>query len=136
VTILAKAVSMWLVLLVAMTGNGILRVLLLQPRLGESLARQAACVSGMVLILGLTGLFVRRLAHPSGGQLLRIGLLWMVLTVGFEFLFGHYAAGASFEALLAEYNVMRGRLWPLVLLTTLLAPWLCDVVRPRSARII
>jgi hypothetical protein len=131
-SVLAKAILMWLLLLVVMMGNGVLRVLVLQPRLGESLARQGACLSGIVLILVMTGLFMRRLGPFSRGELLTIGALWLVLTVAFEFLFGRFVTGASWEALLAEYDLTRGRLWPLVLSTTLIAPWLWSVVRDRA----
>jgi hypothetical protein len=121
--ILTKAALMWLVLLAAMMGNGFLRVLVLQPRLGEDLARQLACFSGIALILGLTAPFVRSLDHPRTGRLLAIGAFWLTLTLIFEFGFGRLS-GASWELLLADYDLGSGRLWPLVLLTTLLAPWL------------
>lgn len=132
--ILAKAISMWLLLLVVMMGNGVLRVLVLQPRLGESLARQAACLSGSFVIFITTGLLVWRLGPFSRRELLRIGALWLVLTVAFEFFFGRVVSGASWEVLLADYDLTRGRLWPLVLSTTLIAPWLWGVVRDRPAR--
>ena len=64
-----------------------------------------------------------RLSARSSAQLLGVGFIWLVLTIAFEFLFGHYEAGASWETLTAEYNLLRGRLWPLVLLATFLAPW-------------
>lgn len=54
----------------------------------------------------------------------RIGVTWIVLTLAFEFLAGHYLFGTSWEKLLADYNVFRGRIWPLVPLTTLAAPLL------------
>lgn len=119
---------MWLLLLVVMVGNGVFRVVVLQPRLGEHFARQAACFSGIGLILAMTGLFVRRLADPTTGQLFKVGLFWLALTLAFEFFFG-YVSDQSWETLLAEYNLPRGRLWPLVLLTTLLAPWLWGIAR-------
>jgi hypothetical protein len=46
------------------------------------------------------------------------------LTVGFEFLAGHYLFGNPWRRLLEDYNVVRGRVWMLVLLTTALAPLL------------
>lgn len=50
------------------------------------------------------------------------GLYWMVATVAFEFLFGRYVAGNSWERLLADYDLTAGRVWVLVPLTLLLAP--------------
>jgi uncharacterized membrane protein YgdD (TMEM256/DUF423 family) len=120
---LRPSLLMWLTLAVVMFGNGAFRVLVLQPRLGESLARQLATVSGIVIVVALTLLFVRRLAHPRSRDLLKVGLLWLVLTLLFEFGMGA-VSGASWETMLADYDLGRGRLWPLALLTILVAPWL------------
>jgi len=64
VSLWAKSLAMWLVLLVAMMGNGFSRGLVLEPRLGEQVARQVASLLGVCIILALTGPFVRRLEVP------------------------------------------------------------------------
>ncbi len=64
------------------------------------------------------------------GDAWAIGLLWILLTVAFEFFFGHYAVGQSWRELLADYNVLRGRVWVLMLLVALVAPrWAWGVRR-------
>jgi hypothetical protein len=123
VKLLRPSLLMWLILAVAMFANGTFRVLVLQPRLGEGLARQLATVSGIGIVVALTLPFVRRLADTSSPDLLKVGLLWLGLTLLFEFGMG-LVSGASWEAMLADYDVRRGRLWPLVLLAVLVAPWL------------
>jgi hypothetical protein len=50
----ARSSIMWLILLVAMMGNGVFRGLVLQPLLGEHVARQVASLSGMGIVLALT----------------------------------------------------------------------------------
>ncbi len=129
--LLVRSLLTWLVLLAAMMVNGSIRVLALQPRIGEDPARQAACVTGILLILGLTTLLLPWLGEVGGRGLLVVGCSWLALTVAFEFLFGHYVAGASWASLLVEYDIRRGRLWPLVLLGVLLAPWLASRIRGR-----
>jgi succinate dehydrogenase/fumarate reductase cytochrome b subunit len=47
----------------------------------------------------------------------------MLLTLLFEFSFGRYQ-GQSWNAMLAEYNLLKGKLWALVPLWILLAPLL------------
>jgi hypothetical protein len=131
VLVLGRALVAWLVLLAAMMVNGSIRVLVLQPRLGEDPARQAACLTGILLIFGLTVLLLPWLGGVDAAGLLAVGFFWLVFTVAFEFLFGHYIAGASFRSLLAEYDVGRGRLWSLVLLSVLVAPSLASRVRGR-----
>jgi hypothetical protein len=131
--LLFRSLLTWLVLLAAMMVNGTLRVLVLQPRLGEDLARQAACVSGIVVILALTALLLPRLGEIGPRGFLEVGAVWLVLTVAFEFLFGHYVGGATWESLLADYDLRQGRLWPLVLVAVLVAPWLVSLARSRGS---
>jgi hypothetical protein len=106
-----------------MFANGALRVLVLEPRLGEHVARQVAVLTGIGIIAALSYPFVRSLSRPSPKALVGVGLLWLALTLAFELLFGHFVAGASLDALLADYDLLHGRLWPLVLLAIALAPW-------------
>jgi hypothetical protein len=53
-----------------------------------------------------------------------VGGVWLGLTLAFEFLGGHFAFGKSWSELFADYDLTRGRIWPLVLIATTLAPWL------------
>jgi len=131
-TLLRPALLAWLLLAVVMFANGTVRVLVLQPRLGEALARQVATLSGIALVLLVTVLLVRRLDHPSPGDLLQVGALWLVLTVLFELGMG-WLSGASLETMLADYDLRRGRLWPVALLVIFLAPWLWGAIL-RGAR--
>ena len=55
--------------------------------------------------------------------------IWLVLTLGFEFIAGHYAFGHSWERLLADYDVCSGRVWLFVPIATLLAPRLAAAIR-------
>ena len=40
-----------------------------------------------------------------------IGFCWLIMTVIFEFGFGHYVAGHDWEQLFADYNFFKGRVW-------------------------
>ena len=132
-SLVVPALIWWLVLLAAMMVNGTLRVLVLQPRLGQDLARQVACLSGIGILLALTVPFVGAAGDVGARALFGVGALWLALTVAFEFLFGRYVSAASWESLLADYDLRRGRLWSLVLLTVLFAPWLVSLVRRRGS---
>jgi peptidoglycan/LPS O-acetylase OafA/YrhL len=52
----------------------------------------------------------------------RIGLFWLTLTLLFEFVAGHFLFRVPWREILGDYNVLRGRLWILVLIVTLIAP--------------
>jgi hypothetical protein len=96
---------------------------------GEERARQGACLTGVCIVVALSGLFVRALPKVTARQLLTVGASWLALTLAFEFLFGHFVAGMTWAALLEDYNLLRGRLWVFVLLATFLSPWFWGVMR-------
>ena len=131
-----RAFAAWLGLLAAMTLNGILREALLLPRFGEHHARQISSVLGACIVLTLAGVFVRRLPDRGSAPLGHIGLFWGALTVAFELGFGHFVSGVPWPELLRDYDLAAGRLWPLVLLATIVAPALWGAaIGVRPARI-
>jgi hypothetical protein len=40
-----------------------------------------------------------------------------------ELLLGRFVSGLSWQALLADYDILRGRLWSLILAAVCLGPW-------------
>ncbi len=48
----------------------------------------------------------------------------MVMTLIFEFLFGHYVAGKSWSSILLVFNIMNGDLFVIVLVVSLITPLL------------
>ena len=63
-----------------------------------------------------------------------VSIGWLGMTVAFEELFGHYVDGKSWTDLAANYAIWRGRLWPLVLLMVVLAPFLWSRSPERHGR--
>jgi hypothetical protein len=59
----------------------------------------------------------------SPGQAIGVGLMWMVLTIIFEFGLGRYVVGDSWGKLLYNYNVVEGRVWGLFVVWVALAPY-------------
>lgn len=114
----------WFVLLAVAVMNGGLRDLTYGRHVSELLANQISCVSGIALFAVVIRQYVRRWPPVSARQAWHIGLFWMSLTVAFEFLFFHYVAGHPWSVLLANYDLAGGRLWPLILLWVLVAPYL------------
>ncbi len=119
-----KAFFLWLAFLLVAVAGGVLREKFLAPALGPPAARALETLLVCLVIFGLIYRQVGRLPGVGKVALFKLGLFWTVLTVAFEGGFGHYVMGVSWEALAADYNVFQGRLWPLVLLVTLLGPLL------------
>lgn len=114
----------WFILLVAALVNAFLRESVYKNALGDLRAHQLSTLTALalfgVIIWGLSRIW----PLPSAKDAWRVGIIWLVLTVAFEFLFGHYVAGHSWAKLFADYNVFVGRVWPLVLLWLMIAPFL------------
>lgn len=101
--------------------NGALREGVLVGAMGVTLAGRLSVFILMALVFLFTWIANRK--WPIGGRAaaLAIGLVWGVLTVGFEAGLT-LAMGEPPEAALAHYDILSGSLWPLVPLSTVLSP--------------
>jgi uncharacterized membrane protein YhaH (DUF805 family) len=122
--LLGSIIITWLLLTLAAVINGAVRQYVIMPRTGEAAAHVIATVVLCLVILAVSWFLVGFQRLRDRGVLLRIGVVWLVATVVFEFVFGHYVMGQSWGRLLADYNILHGRIWVLVLLTTLFGPLL------------
>jgi hypothetical protein len=117
------AFGMWFLFVIAAILNGAFRVAFVTPRVGEHAGHVISTFIFMGVILTGTYLFLGSLnVDPSRSDLLFIGGFWLTMTILFEFIFGHYVMGHPWGTLLADYNIFKGRVWILVLITTFLAP--------------
>jgi hypothetical protein len=129
------AVGAWLVLTVLAILNGALRNYTYSRVVGEYAGHVISSVVLIVLFPLVTYVFLAsvKVAYRSL-DLLLVGAIWLVLTVAFEFLFGHYVAGHPWSRLLGDYNILKGRVWALVLLAVFLAPLIAgNLARRRPA---
>jgi hypothetical protein len=129
-----RAVLAWLALLLFAILNGALRQALLIPSLGEQAGHVVSTLLLSAIILGAAWVLLPWIHPRTTRDAWIVGALWLVLTVAFEFLGGHYLFGDPWEDLLAAYNVAQGRIWFLVLIATWLAPVVAFALRPGSRR--
>ena len=126
----------WFLMLVLASVNGAIREALLIPMMGDVAGRAVSTLTLSGLVLLLTYLTIRWIHPRSRREAWIIGILWVTLTLAFEFLAGHYLFGNPWSQLLEDYNVFRGRIWIVVLITIALAPFVCARIRglvPRPA---
>lgn len=126
---LLRATAVWLVIMAVEAAHGILRELLLAPLVGDFRGRQLAVFTGSLLILGVACLFVRWIRAGTTGRLLTVGLLWLLLTLLFEFGLGLFVLGYSWERVASDYDLSRGGLMPLGLVLLTLAPLIAARLR-------
>lgn len=106
----------WLVLMVLMIGNGIIREMTYGKVLPELQAHQLSTATGMFIAGAAVWILSLRRVPGSARSAIGIGLVWLVWTVTFEFVFGRMVAGHSWQQLIQDYNVLEGRVWGVFLL--------------------
>jgi len=85
-----------------------------------------------LVILGVALASIGWLRIHRASSALKTGAFWLLLTLGFEFGFGHFIQGKSWPVLLEAYTFQDGNIWPLVLVVTLFAPLIAWRIRGRS----
>lgn len=114
--------GLWLLMAAVAVLNGVLRETLLIPRYGEYVGHVISTALLAAAIAVIAALYFRTTTiEYTRGELLAIGAVWVVLTVGFEFLVG-FLEGTPVDVTLAQYDVLAGNVWILVPLTLLVAP--------------
>lgn len=89
---------------------------------GELFAHQLSTAILIVFIGIYTWLISLGWKLESTGQALIVGVIWLALTISFEFGFGRLVMKHSWQRLLHDYHILKGRVWILILLWTFLAP--------------
>lgn len=121
-SVLVYPLGIWVVLAVVAVVNGGFRELVLIPQIGEYAGH---ILSTIVLVLAIVGISFVYFRSTSIGytraELLLAGMLWMGLTIGFEFAVG-YVEGTPFSVTIGQYNVLAGQIWVVVPITLLFSP--------------
>ena len=122
---LVWTLALWVLLVVCAVLNGLLRQSVLVPKLGESLGRAlSSTILSMVILLVAYAFLTTTSMEYSSADLWLMGIIWLMLTLAFEFGFGHFVTKKSWNTLLEDYNILKGRIWIIVLVVTLLGPYL------------
>jgi hypothetical protein len=123
------AFGVWVIFGIFTIINGIIRNKYYAPKVGEYLGHVISTIIGIFIVAVGTYLILRFTKIDCGSiTLFLIGGFWVILTVLFEFIFGHYVLGNPWQKLLADYNILKGRLWSLFLLTELISPLLMGML--------
>ena len=117
-----KSLGIWFLLTISAIIVATFRVGVLLPPFGEQTAHQLGTILFLIVQFVIIYLFIKKLRIKETRTLLGIGIFWVVITIIFEFVFGHFVMGHSWQKLFADYNLLNGRLWVLVLLNNIAAP--------------
>lgn len=127
--LILRALLVWALLAVAEVLLGLLRVRLVNRRVGDHRARQLGVVVSGGVIMVLTWFTLPWLDARGGWQLLGVGLLWLVLMLAFDVVIGRAVFRFGWSRILSDFDPRRGNLLGLGMLFLLAAPLLAGVLR-------
>lgn len=126
---LLKSFLFWIPMVFIAILNGIIRNFVYQKYASELTAHQISTFTAILLFAIYVWFIVPLLNLQSAGQAMAVGLIWLGLTIAFEFVFGHFAVGHPLSRLFVDYKIWEGRLWILVLIWTTIAPFIIFKIR-------
>jgi hypothetical protein len=132
---LRRATVIWFLLAFLAVLNGAVRETFIRPVLGEAGGHVVSTLIFCAVIFLVAVTSLGWIGAASLRSAISIGILWVLLAVAFEFLAGHYLFGYSWGELFADYDVLHGRIWVLVPLSSLIAPvWAFGFLRRRGGK--
>ena len=115
---------MWFAMVAVAIVNGVLREKTFARSMPELRAHQLSTAIGALAMGVLIWFIVDWWPPASGREALVIGVLWLGMTVGFEFFMGLALRKRPWAEMVGAYDLRRGRVWVLLLLWITVAPWL------------
>lgn len=133
---LAWGLAFWLSFMVAATLDGVLRMSVLIPAIGDFWGHIVSGFFMLAVIYAGTWVLLRHIGRPEGdGALWALGIFWGIATVGFELFIVTVARGEPASVLWADYhpaNILSGNFILLGIVLMILAPsfvaWLMALV--------
>lgn len=107
-------ISAWIGAAALGVANGASRETLYADAVGDETAHVISTGTLLALLGGYMSLLQRQWPLRTRREALSIGAAWTLMTVAFEFGFGHWVAGDSWSSLLENYDVPAGKVWVLV----------------------
>ncbi len=118
-----RALMVWVGILILAVLNGGARLAWLIPYFSETAGRALSTIALCGLVFVVAWLTISWMRPLGVADALRLGLLWLLLTLAFEFLAGHYLFHQPWAVLLKDYDLSRGRISGVaVLVVVLFAP--------------
>lgn len=125
-----KAFIFWFVLLIVALINAILREISYKPLLTPLIgmwAHQISSLTGILFFFSVIYLFLKKMKDSyTEKDLIKVGLLWIFMTICFESLMNIFLRGLNLQQTLATYYFWKGETWIFVLLSLLISPLIAD----------
>lgn len=128
-TVLCKIIGIWVLFVGIAILNGAMREKFLVPSIGAQLALPLSGIllSAFIFLITLGMVPFLNLSDPL--SLWLVGIFWVFLLLIFEFIFGHYVMEEPWKKLLEQFNIFKGNLFLMVIVTTAVSPYVTAKLR-------
>lgn len=123
-----KILVVWLIMVLAAILNGLFRDKILTKQFDEKSALSLSGLTLSFLILFIVYASMPLFNNTPYSYMLYIGIIWVLMTLAFEFLFSKYALKKSFKETLEIFDIKSGNLFIVVLIITALSPYLIAIL--------
>lgn len=124
-----EAFFVWIGIAVAETLHGIIRVKLLNRRLGDRRARLVGVFIGSCIILIIGWFSIPWIGPTTDSGSLLIGALWLVLMLGFDIALARLVFRFSWRRIALDFDITKGNLLALGMLFLFFTPLLVAKLR-------
>ena len=121
-TLFLKAAVVWCIIAVFAVLNGMIRENVFIPYLGEGISLPLSGITLSIIIFAITYFTFNIFGKNKYQAYIYVGILWVTMTLLFEFIFGHYVLKISWVELLQVFNIFEGNLFVLALIVSLISP--------------
>lgn len=125
-----RPLLLWFPMIIIAFVNATLRELVFIRHYSEYRSHQLSTITLIVFCAVYIGLVFPLLGVKNSRQAFLIGLMWVLLTVVFEFSLGRLT-NKSWAYLLQDYNLSAGRIWLVFLFCLFLLPYLFYSLRSK-----
>lgn len=123
-----KHFVLWLPMIIIAFANATLREIVFVKYFSEFRAHQLSTLT-LIILCSVYIWFVFPVLNIHNSKLaFAIGIVWVLLTVAFEFSLGRLT-NKSWEYLFRDYNIFAGRLWLLFLFCLFVLPYIYYIIR-------
>ncbi|HET6512129.1 MAG TPA: hypothetical protein VFH43_08055 [Candidatus Kapabacteria bacterium] len=125
-----RASLIWLGFFILAMINGTIREFGIKRLIGEPWAHHLSALTAIVLFGAYGWLMREKLDLRSVTDAISIGVFWFILTILAEtFIVGRLMGRHSWREILANYDILSGNLWPLVVLWVGILPYVIYKLR-------
>ena len=110
-----KSILIWSLMIPLAILNGALREGLIEPIIGEKYANPISCLILCILIFIVSFIFIPKLGNGMKVVYIKIGILWVLLTIIFETILGLFM-GNTIKEIIMAYNILTGNFWLIVVI--------------------